>query len=48
MIDLLAFDALALSLHHSPGVHAILVGSVANHGSAFPTMASMPRSATTA
>ena len=27
MIDLPAFDALALSLHHSPGVHAILVGS---------------------
>lgn len=27
MIDLPPFDALALSLHHSPGVHAILVGS---------------------
>lgn len=27
VIDLPPFDALALSLHHSPGVHAILVGS---------------------
>jgi len=27
VIVLPPFDALALSLHHSPGVHAILVGS---------------------
>ena len=37
MIDLPAFDALALSLHHSPGVHALLVGSGVSRGAEIPT-----------
>jgi hypothetical protein len=37
MIDLPAFDALALSLHHSPGVHAILVGSGLSRAADIPT-----------
>ena len=37
MIDLPAFDALALSLHHSPGVHAILVGSGLSRAAGIPT-----------
>lgn len=37
MIDLPPFDALALSLHHSPGVHAILVGSGLSRSAGIPT-----------
>lgn len=37
MIDLPAFDALALSLHHSPGVHAVLVGSGLSRVAGIPT-----------
>lgn len=37
MIDLPPFDALALSLHHSPGVHAILVGSGLSRAAGIPT-----------
>jgi NAD-dependent SIR2 family protein deacetylase len=37
MIDLPAFEALALSLHHSPGVHAILVGSGLSRAAGIPT-----------
>jgi hypothetical protein len=37
VIDLPAFDALALSLHHSPGVHAILVGSGLSRAAGIPT-----------
>jgi hypothetical protein len=37
MIDLPAFDVLALSLHHSPGVHAILVGSGLSRVAGIPT-----------
>jgi hypothetical protein len=37
MIELLPFDALALSLHHSPGVHAILVGSGLSRAAGIPT-----------
>jgi SIR2-like domain len=37
VIDLPAFDPLALSLHHSPGVHAILVGSGVSRGAGIPT-----------
>ena len=37
MIDLPAFDALALSLHHSPGVHAVLVGSGLSRAAGIPT-----------
>ena len=37
MIDLPPFDALALSLHHSPGVYAILVGSGVSRGAEIPT-----------
>ena len=37
MIDLPVFDALALSLHHSPGVHAILVGSGLSRAAGIPT-----------
>ena len=37
MLDLPPFDALALSLHHSPGVHAILVGSGLSHAAGIPT-----------
>jgi hypothetical protein len=37
VIDLPPFDALALSLHHSPGVHAILVGSGLSRAAGIPT-----------
>ncbi|UWU13240.1 SIR2 family protein [Rhizobium sullae] len=37
MIDLPPYDALALSLHHSPGVHAILVGSGLSRAAGIPT-----------
>ena len=37
MIELPPFDALALSLHHSPGVHAILVGSGLSRSAGIPT-----------
>ncbi len=37
MIELPPFDALALSLHHSPGVHAILVGSGLSRAAGIPT-----------
>jgi hypothetical protein len=37
MIDLPAFDALALSLHHDPGVHAVLVGSGLSKAAGIPT-----------
>ncbi len=37
MIDLPPFDALAFSLHHSPGVHAILVGSGLSRAAGIPT-----------
>jgi SIR2-like domain len=37
LIDLPPFDALALSLHHSPGVHAILVGSGLSRAAGIPT-----------
>lgn len=37
MIELPPFDALALSLHHSPGVHAILVGSGLSGAAGIPT-----------
>jgi hypothetical protein len=37
MLDLDPFDALALSLHHSPGVYAILVGSGLSHAAGIPT-----------
>lgn len=37
MIDLPAFDALALSLHHSPGTHAIVVGSGLSSAAGIPT-----------
>jgi hypothetical protein len=37
MIDLPTFDALALSLHHSPGVHAVLVGSGLSKAAGIPT-----------
>jgi hypothetical protein len=37
MIDLPTFDALALSLHHNPGVHAILVGSGLSRAADIPT-----------
>ena len=37
VIDLPAFDALALSLHHSPGAHAILVGSGLSRAAGIPT-----------
>src|SRR6478609_2031031 len=37
MIELPAFNALALSLHHSPGVHAILVGSGLSRAAGIPT-----------
>ena len=30
------FDALALSLHHNPGVYALLVGSGLSRAAAFP------------
>jgi hypothetical protein len=37
VIDLPPFGALALSLHHSPGVHAILVGSGLSRAAGIPT-----------
>jgi SIR2-like domain len=37
VIDLPPFDAVALSLHHSPGVHAILVGSGLSRAAGIPT-----------
>lgn len=37
MIDLPPFDALALSLHHSPGVHAMLLGSGLSRSAGIPT-----------
>ena len=37
MIELSPFDALALSLHHSPGHHAILVGSGLSRAAQIPT-----------
>lgn len=37
MLELEPFDALALSLHHSPGVFAILVGSGLSHSAGIPT-----------
>jgi SIR2-like domain len=37
VIDLPPCDALALSLHHSPGVHAILVGSGLSRSAGIPT-----------
>ena len=37
MIELSPFDALALSLHHSPGDHAILVGSGLSRAAEIPT-----------
>lgn len=37
VIELPPFDALALSLHHSPGVHAILVGSGLSRAAGIPT-----------
>jgi hypothetical protein len=37
VIDLPPFEALALSLHHSPGVHAILVGSGLSRAAGIPT-----------
>lgn len=37
VIELPPFDALALSLHHSPGVHAILVGSGLSLAAGIPT-----------
>jgi hypothetical protein len=37
VIDLPAFDALALSLHHGPGVHAILAGSGLSRAAQIPT-----------
>jgi NAD-dependent SIR2 family protein deacetylase len=37
MIELPEFEALALSLHHSPGVHAILVGSGLSRAAGIPT-----------
>lgn len=37
MIDLPPFDALALSLHHAPGVHAVLVGSGLSRTAGIPT-----------
>jgi hypothetical protein len=37
VIDLPPFDALALPLHHSPGVHAILVGSGLWRAAGIPT-----------
>jgi hypothetical protein len=37
VIDLPPFDPLALSLHHSPGAHAILVGSGLSKAAGIPT-----------
>lgn len=37
MIDLPPFDALALTLHHSPGVHAMLLGSGLSRSAGIPT-----------
>jgi SIR2-like domain len=37
MLELEAFDALALSLHHSPGVYAILIGSGLSRAAGIPT-----------
>ncbi len=37
MLDLEPFDALALSLHHSPGVTALLLGSGLSRAAGVPT-----------
>jgi hypothetical protein len=37
MLELEPFDALALSLHHSPGVYALLIGSGLSHAAGIPT-----------
>ena len=37
MLEVEPFDALALSLHHSPGVNALLVGSGLSHSAGIPT-----------
>ena len=37
MIELPPFEALALSLHHSPGVHALVVGSDVSRAAGIPT-----------
>lgn len=37
MLELEPFDALALSLHHSQGVYALLVGSGLSHAAGIPT-----------
>ena len=37
MLELEPFDALALSLHHSPGIYAILAGSGLSHAAGIPT-----------
>jgi hypothetical protein len=37
MLELEPFDALALSLHHSPGIYALLVGSGLSHAAGIPT-----------
>lgn len=37
MVELPPFDALALSLHHSPGVHAVIVGSGLSRAAGIPT-----------
>ncbi|SFK79327.1 hypothetical protein [Methylocapsa palsarum] len=37
MLDLDPFDALALSLHHNPGVFALLVGSGLSRAADIPT-----------
>jgi len=37
MLELEPFDALALSLHHSPGIYGLLVGSGLSHAAGIPT-----------
>lgn len=37
MIELPAFDAMALSLHHSPGVNALIIGSGISRSAGIPT-----------
>ena len=37
MLELEPFEALALSLHHSPGIYALLVGSGLSHAAGIPT-----------